>query len=536
VPLAPKTAHLLLVLLQNRGHVVEREALLAEVWGDRFVGEGVLSVNVFQLRRALGGRQIETLARRGYRFAGAVRESVEDGTIRSIAVLPFKLLGAAGDDGYLGLGIADVLITRLSRTERLIVRPTSAVRGLTSLDQDAAVVARQLMVDALLEGTLRRSGGRVRMLIQLVDPHQPETLWAAQFDEPFDDLFRLEDRIAEQVVAALRISLGAAARRRLEARPTESTEAYRLYLQGRYFWNKRTAADLARGVEYFRRAIEIDPRFALAHCGLADSHLLGANAASPAEAMRSAKAAVLRALEIDERSGEAHASLGRIKMCFDWDWHGAGREFERAQELAPNYPTAHQWHANYLVATGDARGAAAAAAAACELEPCSPILHAARGWVHYMARDHDAALAHYRRALEMDPHLVQARRELAMVYEQRGELDEAVSTARTLANDGEAGAMSLMVLAHVLATAGETAEARAVMAALRRRARRGYVAAHVFAVLHAALGEESQALVALERACAERSSPLVWAKADPWLDGLRAEPRFRAVLRRVGLG
>jgi TolB-like protein len=259
IPLTLKAFDTLLVLVENSGHIMTKEQLLNMVWPDSFVGEGVLSVNIFNLRKALGAGEsespfIETIPRRGYRFVAQVRQVIAESAsrnptsaIQSLAVLPFKTLSADRSDEYLGLGLADALITRLSKVQRLLVRPTSVVRKYTSLEQDAAEVARRLRVESVLEGSIRQAGERIRVLLQLVSAHDGATLWAEQFDEPFTDIFTVEDQVSAQVTRALLVQLSSSEQQQLRQRHTQNTEAYRLYLQGRYFWEQAHGRGFAKG-------------------------------------------------------------------------------------------------------------------------------------------------------------------------------------------------------------------------------------------------------------------------------------------------
>jgi TolB-like protein len=311
VPLTPKAFDTLLVLVENSGRLVEKDNLMKEVWPDSFVEEGSLTRNISVLRKLLGGdsadtRYIETLPKRGYRFTVSVsqlegeellvrrhaqvrivtEEDVDEPeeisatkkklslpeAVRSLAVLPFKLLGGDLADEYLGLGIADALITKLSNIRRITVRPTSAVLNFTGLTQDAASSGRQLRVDAVLEGSIQRVNERIRVTVQLVGVEESAPLWGEKFDAAFTDIFEVEDRVSEQVVTALTSKLSGEESRFLVKRYTEDTEAYRSYLQGRYFWNKRTPEGLSKAVEFFREAIGRDPDYALAYAGLADCY------------------------------------------------------------------------------------------------------------------------------------------------------------------------------------------------------------------------------------------------------------------------
>jgi tetratricopeptide (TPR) repeat protein len=391
------------------------------------------------------------------------------------------------------------------------------------------------MVEAVLEGSIRQSGERIRILMQLVDAREGAMLWAEQFDEPFTDIFTVEDRVSDQVTRALLARINGDERQKLNRRSTQNAEAYRLYLKGRYFWSKRTESDLKKGIEFFERAIEFDSQFALSWAGLADSYLLGASSLPPLNAMPKAKAAALKALSLDDALCEAHTSLARVLMCFDWDWLGAEREFKRALELNPHYTTARQWYANYLLATGRIRAAIAEITLACEMEPCSLMLNCALGWVYNMSRRHDQALDQYLHTLEMDPRFVLARREVAFVYEQQRKYEEALAAIDLAIQDGGENPIVLAIRGRILASAGQREAALAAIAQLVEWQRRAYVAPQLIAVIYAALGDRDQAFAWLNRAYGEHASPLVWLKVDPWVDQLRSDPRFDELLRQVGL-
>lgn len=285
-----------------------------------------------------------------------------------------------------------------------------------------------------------------------------------------------------------------------------------------------------KGIEYFQQALEIDPHYALAWAGIADSYLLGANIRPPHEAMPKAKAAALRALELDDTLAEAHASLARIRMFFDWDWAGAESAFKRALELNPNYATARQWFANYLTAVGRAAEAIAQINLAQELDPLSLVINTARGWVYYFARQYDQALEQYQRVLEMDASFVQAQREIGLVYEQKGMYAEALAAAQQALSLGGENAIVLTILGRFYAVAGQRDEAGQIIARLHTLATTYYVPPMLFAPIYAALGEHEQALDWLEKAYKDHSSPLAWLKVDPWFDDLRDNPRFADLL------
>ncbi|HET8670969.1 MAG TPA: tetratricopeptide repeat protein, partial [Candidatus Saccharimonadales bacterium] len=527
------------------------EELLERVWPDSYVEEGVISVNIFMLRKSLaeGDSQtefIKTVPKQGYRFVAPVEATAEpsgfqrqlptvDAASKSLAVLPFRWLSADDSGEYLGLGIADALITRLSRIRNLVVRPTSSVRKYTNDTLDAVAIGQQLKVDIVLEGNIRRYGKKLRVSVQLVSVREATPLWADRFDKQFTDIFTVEDSISEQVAEALTLKLSGEEKRQLSKQHTKSAAAYHLYLKGRYFWNKRTEESLMRGREYFHKAIEIDPDYALAYAGLADSYLLGSSRQRPTEVMPKAKASAMRAIEIDDNLSEAHTSLARINMSFDWDWAGAEKEFHQALELNPNYATAHQWYANYLLATGRTREAIREIKEALDLDPLSMSINSAVGWVHYMTREFDEAIAAYERALEMDPTFVLAQREIGIVYEQKGIYAKAVEALQTAIKLSKVGLIEWGFLAHTYAASGSKEEALKVVSQLEPRANKNPVLPQVIAAIYLELADKENALRWLEEAYINRASPMIWLKVDPWFDRLRQEDKFLVLLRRIGL-
>src|SRR6266498_2326675 len=272
VPLSPKTFDMLVALVENSGHLLEKNELMQTLWPDTFVEEGSLAQNISLLRKALDESEsqkfIETVPRRGYRFVASVRK-----TIKSIAVLPFKSLGIDGGDEYLGIGIAETLTTRLSSLKLLTVRPTSAVLKYVSSEKDTVVAGRELEVDSVLEGSIRRLGKRIRVTARLVSVPDDSVLWADKFDENFTDIFKVEDSISGKVAEALALKLSGEQQKGLTKRYTDNAEAYQLYLKGRYFWNKRTEDGFNRGIAQFKQAVEKDSSYGLAYAGLADSYI-----------------------------------------------------------------------------------------------------------------------------------------------------------------------------------------------------------------------------------------------------------------------
>lgn len=560
VPLTPKAFAILSVLVRKCGRLVEKSELMEAVWPDTFVEESNLTQNIFTLRRLLGkdarGRPyIETVSRRGYRFTAEVRELPDEGlpasaggdgggsplgagkrALTSIAVLPFSLIGGGSGDEYLKLGMADALITRLGNIHKIVLRPTSAVRKYVSHEQDSIKLGQKLGVEAVLEGAIRRRGEHVRITVQLVSVSGEATLWAGRFDEKFTDIFAVEDSISEQVAAALILKLTSDEKRRLTRRYTEDVEAYEAYLKGRYFWNKRTEEGMRKGVEYFRRAIEIDPLYALAYAGLADSYnVLGIyNLSPPRETFPKAKAAAVKALEIDDALAEAHTSLAHALQYFDWDWAGAEREYRRAIELNPDYATAHHWYANYLITMGRHAEAMEEMRLARRLDPLSAIIEGNIGNHLYYTRRYDLAMEHFRKMLEMEPDFYGTHTNLGGVYEQKGMYGEAISEfEKALALDDNLPTRAW--LGHAYALAGRRAAAHEVIGELQERSRSRYISPYDIAVIYVGLGDAGQAFAWLEKAYEDRSDSLVWLKVDPRLDGIRGDPRLTDLMERVGL-
>jgi TolB-like protein/Tfp pilus assembly protein PilF len=526
------------------------------VWPDSFVEEGNLKVTVFMLRRALeedpaAPRYVLTVPRRGYRFAADVSEGDERGgsdtrgpsprggvsPINSIAVLPFKLLAGVGEEEYLGLGLTDALVVRLSQLRRVTVRPTSSVRRYARADQDPVAAGRELRVEAVLDGNVHRAADRVRVTAQLIRVETEEPLWAGKFDAPFTDIFAVEDSISERVAEALAPELTGEDRRRLARRHTENVAAYQLYLKGRYHWAKRTSEGIGKAGEHFRAAIDLDALYAPAYTGLADCYAqLGwMRLLRPADAFPAARAAALRALELDGSRVEAHVSLAWARMVYDWDWAEAEGGFVRALEIDPNYSVARMWYGVFLVAVGRFEEAAAEVRRAQELDPLSPVVNAVAGWPYYFMRRHGEAAERYRRALEVEPNSLPAHYLLGCACAQAGEGAAAVAEFKA-ANALDDSTFTLAGLGRGYAAARRGPEAGAVLEELSRRAASRYVSPYDLALIRLSLGEREHALRLLEEACEDRSAWLIFLSVEPAFDPLRAERRFAALLGRTGLG
>jgi eukaryotic-like serine/threonine-protein kinase len=466
------------------------------------------------------------------RSRGGAVESID-----SIAVLPFTNAGGVEDAEYLADGIADSLIGRLSQLSHLRVMSLNSVLRYKGREVDARAVGDELGVRAVLVSRFRQQGENLIVTTELVDAGDRRRLWGRQYTRRLADVIALQALVAQEVSAHLRLPLSGAERRRLARRETESDVAYQLYLKGRYRWNMRSEEHFKRAIEYFNQAIAADPSYALAYAGLADCYGLLANygGTPPGEAMPRAKAAAERALALDATLAEAHTSLGLVRRDFEWDAAGAERDFRRAIELNPNYATAWQFQAETLVRLKRFDEAAAAMERARALDPLSPIINGEVGWVYYHARQHERAMAELRRALALDPQFARTHSFLGRVHAARREDELSIAATREALRLSNDYPLFLAALGHTHATFGRRAEAARVLDELHARARREYVSPFAFALVAAGLGNPDAAFAWLEKSVAERDTILVNYVRDPQLDGLRDDPRFAALLARLGL-
>ena len=458
--------------------------------------------------------------------------------IRSVAVLPLKNLTDDPANEYFSDGITESLITALSRIEGLKVISRGSVFRFKGRETDPREAGKLLGVEAVLEGSVRKDANSVRVLVRLVSVEDGSVLWTGDtYERALGDIFALQDEIARSLAGGLRVRLSGEGERALARRYTGDVEAYELYLKGRFFWNKRSEEGLRKSVEYFERAIARDPGYALAYAGLSDSYavlnLYGS--AQQKDSFPRAKAAAEKALAIDETLAEAHNALAYVLEQYEWDWAGAEREYKRAIELDPNYATAYQYYSEYLALLGRTEESVAHIRRAHELDPLSLIINTEMGYPHFCARRWDEALGYYRKALEIDPGFHFAVFYAARCHVQMGEFEEAIAEARRAVALSGGSALTVAGLGHAYAAAGRKGEARGVLRDLTSRSGRRYVSPYLVATIHAGLGENERALAWLERAYEERDYLLVMLRIDPRLDGLRPDPRFRDLLRRVGL-
>lgn len=580
VALQPKLFDTLLALVERSGHVVAKGELMETIWPDAFVEEGNLASNVSLLRKVLGENQngkpyIETIARRGYRFSAEIRrvphsgvnvvlrrrsrarlitttEEITDEELeaaetqslpevgaagKAVAILPFITLGVEPHEEYLGLGLADALITQLANTKQMIVRPTSAIKMYAGMSEDSASVGRQLRVGAVLEGSLQRAGERLRVTVRFINTRDGAVLWAEKFNFNFTDIFEVQDEIAERVVNSMMLNLSNEERARLMKRYTENAEAYSAYLKGRYFWNRRTVEGFRKAVDFFSRAIEIDPSYALAYSGLADVYnllLIWGEASSPRETCLRGEAAALKALSIDPLLSEAHASLGYNMIC-QWRWREAEAALTRSIELNPNYASARSWYANYLKSVDRFDEAIAEVKVALRLDPLSPMIKTTFGANYMFAGQYVPAIEQLRQVLDFDPNFVPALTCLGMVYGWQGRHEEAIACARRVFELAEGHETAAGLLAARYAMAGRRDEALRLLTELEDAAKSNYGLTYSIASVYSCLNEKEQALAWLERAYADHNSLLNDLKVDKEFSNLYSDPRFQDLVRRIGL-
>ncbi len=457
-------------------------------------------------------------------------------SVRTIAVLPFREVSSDGDE--YGLGLTEALIMRLSRLKRFKVRPTSAVLKYNGREQDPAAAGRDLEVEWVIEGSVRKSGEIVRVTVQQVSVDTGLSLWSETFDEKAADMFVVEDRISENIAEALTLNLTSEEKAQMARRYTESVEAYAAYLTGRAYWNKRTPESIKKSFEHFERATLFDPSFALAYAGLADSYaLLGFrlyNAQPPHEVFPKAKAAAKKALELDDQIAEAHTSLGLVMFRYEWDWAGAEAEFKRAIELDPGYATAHQWYSDLLISAGRFQEAVDEIRVAREADPSSLIIRTFEAAIFYYGRDYGRAIEVASKAIEANPEFFVFHLILGQSYQQAGRNDEGLARIVKVAPQMAEG-VAEGALGYAYAKAGRRAESMKLLDKLQRRSSETYIGAIYMAQVYCGLQEADRTLEWLEKALEERATASVYLKVNPRYDWLRTNVRFQSLLHRMGL-
>jgi DNA-binding winged helix-turn-helix (wHTH) protein/TolB-like protein/lipoprotein NlpI len=459
----------------------------------------------------------------------------ESPAIGSLAVLPFQTLGTNSSDEYLGLGMADAVITKLANTGKITVRPTSAIQQYTGTHLSPQLIGREQGVDAVLDGRIQRGADRVRVTVQLIRVQDGVQLWADTFDRRFTDVLALEDALAEMAAQSIRLKLTGEESRRFAKRSTDNPDAYEAYMKGRYFWNKRTDSGLKKGLDYFREAIDLDPTFAEAYAGVADSYATLALYAvlPPKEAFSAAKDAGTRALQMDDNLASAHATMGFINFYYDWNASASDNEFRRALAEDPHYAMAHSWYAESLAARGQYFEAVSEAKRALRDDPLSLIVGSNAGWTFALAGQYDQSVETLKKAIEIDPNFPRTHFRLAQVYEQRGQYGMAIPEFEQAVHLSGGDPYYEGSMGHAYGASGNSTQAQTVLQNLQSRVGKQYVPPYTIALVYAGLGNKDQAFRCLQEAIEDRSTSMVFLRSDPALGSLRSDPRFAQLSRLV---
>jgi TolB-like protein/DNA-binding winged helix-turn-helix (wHTH) protein/Tfp pilus assembly protein PilF len=459
--------------------------------------------------------------------------------LTSLVVLPFENLSADKDQAYFADGMTDELIAHLAKIRSLRVISRTSSMEYKGTHKTLSQIARDLNVDALVEGTVLRSGDRVRITAELVQVATDRHLWAETYESQLGDILALQSHVASAIVNEIRVKLSPEDQVRLATARPVSTQSYENYLKGRYYWNKRSEEGLIKAIDYFQLAIKQDPNYALAYAGLADCYSIIGSAivgtVPTADVAPKARAAALRSLELDNTLAEAHTSLATVRFNYDWDWNAAASEFRRALELNPSYATAYQRNSLYLMSMGRTSESLAEMNRAHDLDPLSISTNFSLGWRLYMAREYDQAIEQLRNTIDMDPEFVLPHLVLGQAYEQKKMYDQAITELRRAAEISQSSPPAIAALARTYAISGRATEARKLLDELMEQSKKRYVSPFYVAIVYAGLGENDQALDWIEKAYKDRSNAIVFAKVDPQLDTLRSAPRFQSLLHRLAL-
>jgi eukaryotic-like serine/threonine-protein kinase len=456
-------------------------------------------------------------------------------TINSLAVLPFINANGDPDTEYISDGISDNIINSLSRLPNMNVISLNAVMRYKGRQIDPQEIGRELNVRAVLVGRLVQRGDNLTISTELVDVRDNHRLWGDQYNRKLSDILTLQDEIAREISERLELRLTGQEKELLTKHYTENTEAYELYLKGRYFFDKRTVEGVRQSKVYFQEAIKKDPNYALAYTGLANACTPSDLLLPPRESMAEAKAAARNALKIDDSLAQAHTAQSRVLLFYDWDWQGAETELKRAIELNPNYAEAHHMYSHYLVNVGQTQQSLAESRRALEIDPHDVLLNVHLGWNYLYARQSDQAIEQMRKAIEMDPDFFRAHLFLGRAYEQKGMYKEALAAyERAIELEAKRGE-TVVMLGHLHAVSGNRAEATSILEELRELYRGNKISAYDLAVIYAGLGENEQAFEFLRKSYEERTGGLLLLKSEPIFESLRSDPRYGELLRRMGL-
>jgi len=585
---------LLALLVEKSGQLVSRQEIVARIWGEDVFVQADQGINtaVRKIRRALHDdpdqpQYLETIVGKGYRFIGPVKTSAQpdaspirvsgpmsfpvatrrysavllgaailvavvaivltlkarspdqsanahqSSAIRSVAVMPLENLSGDSTQDYFVDGISDELLTRLAKVSSLRVISRSSAMRLKTAHKPIAEIAKTLNVDALVEGSVVRAGDRVRVTAKLADPATGRDLWAESYERDVRDTLALQADVAMAIARAINLTLTMPERTRLSTVRPMSPDAYEAFLKGRYHWNKRTPAGIAKSIEYYQRSLTIEPGNAIVYASLATSYSQSQSA--PRERFPRAREAALKALELDDSLAEGYEALASIKQWYEWDFRGAEQLYERAVALSPGYATAHQRLGLLLANTGRVDAAIAQALRARELDPLSLSITAAVGWYCYFARQYDRSISESRKALDLDPDFGQAHEYLGYAYQQKHMYDAAITEFQAAKRASPAAPTAAGNLGHAYGIANRRQEALKILDELRAARSSRYVPADADALIYLGINERAKALDYLERAVDERAMYVTRLRIDPIFDSLRSEPRFVEILRRIGL-
>ena len=589
IALPPKATQTLKILVENHGRLVEKDDLMKEVWPDTFVEESNLTLQISALRKVLqegsgNGSYIETVPRRGYRFVAKVVElptadsqplthqvlpsetamprrwfaavavsvcavaalflaltfkrqkPTSTSDIHSLAVLPLQNLSGDPSQEYLADGLTDELVTDLARFHSLRVISRTSTMRYKQTQRSLPDIARELNVQGIVEGSVLRSGGRVRIHVQLIRARDDVHIWANSYEGDPGDVLGLQRAAAQEIVQEIRVRLTPEEEERLSAVRLVNPAAHEAYLKGRYVFNERTPASCRKSVEYFQEAVHKDPQYAAAYLALGEAYavLAGNTIAAPDEVVPKAKQAENRALELDPGLGEAYATLAHLEFFYDWNPENSERLFRRAIELSPNDAIAHHWYGILLMGEKRFDEAEHEFRSALETDPLSLATAAGLANVYFYSRRYDQTISQARQILEINSNFPMGHDLVGMADEQKGMYDDAATEYQKYFDLG-GGGDARMHLAHLYAVMGKQSEARKLLREMEHPANGEFASPYDIASVYAALGEKTAALDWLERAYKSHAAMIALAGVDPLLNPLRSEPRFEALLHRAGL-
>ena len=553
VSLTPKALDTLVVLVRNKGRILTKDQLLKTVWPETFVEEATLAQNIFTLRKALGGSEgkqyIQTIPKRGYRFAASVTEVVggsddeapvvqvgavmdrgdvvdRDTAIGSLAVLPLLNASSDPDAEYISDGITESIVNSLSLLPELQIKACSTVSHYKGRQISPQEAGRELAVDAVLVGRILKFGENLLIKMELVDVTNGWQLWGEEYDQKLSDLYKFQGAVAKDISEKLRLKVTSEEWQRIVKPRAQKGEAYQLYLRGRYCLNLRTRQGYENARDCFEQAIQIDSFFALAYCGLADTYIRYDfyGLIAPRQTIPKARAAAVKAVELDNELPETHTTMAAIKLVYNQDPLSAEREFKLAIRLNPNYSRAHDGYAHCLLEMGRTEESLAECQRALELEPFDLEINEHLGWYYLFARQYDLAITQLLKTLEMGPHVYRARILLGMAYVQKKWFSQAIEEFLRAERLEKTSVLSGF-LGHAYAMAGKE-EALEILDDLLEQLNHCYVPPYSIALIYTGLGKRDEAFEWLQKAFVEHSHWRGWLRLTPELDSLRSDPRF----------